>query len=417
MNWKFIRNVILLIALAVLCGGIGYHLGTNDVKVAWKGYRPTVSVVNQLPVAKSPADFTLFWTVWDEMTKKYVDKTKLDSQKMVYGAISGMVASVDDPYTIFFPPKANEQSKSDLNGDFQGIGAELDLDKDRHIVIVAPLPDSPSEKAGIKAGDWILKVDGSETLKWTLQDAVSKIRGPKGTTVTLTIYRSGEDQPRDIQIVRDTIVLKSVEWKVVSSTASAGLKKAAYIHLARFGARTDDQWNKVVSQIETYIATSSAQTAGIVLDLRNNPGGYLTGAVDIASEFLPDGVVVKQESYTGDVQTYSINRRGRLLDIPMVALINKGTASASEILTGSLQVRKRAKLIGTQSFGKGSVQEAEDLVGGAGLHVTIAKWVLANDVWIQGKGLTPDVAVENDPKNPTFDAQLDRAVQVLNGLK
>jgi carboxyl-terminal processing protease len=276
---------------------------------------------------------------------------------------------------------------------------------------------SPSEKAGIKAGDWILKVDGSETLKWTLQDAVSKIRGPKGTTVTLTIYRSGEDQPRDIQIVRDTIVLKSVEWRVVSSTASAGLKKAAYIHLARFGARTDDQWNKVVSQIETYIATSSAQTAGIVLDLRNNPGGYLTGAVDIASEFLPDGVVVKQESYTGDVQTYSINRRGRLLDIPMVALINKGTASASEILTGSLQVRKRAKLIGTQSFGKGSVQEAEDLVGGAGLHVTIAKWVLANDVWIQGKGLTPDVAVENDPKNPTFDAQLDRAVQVLNGLK
>lgn len=415
MNWKFIRNIVLLIALAVLSGGIGYHLGTNEVKVAWKNYRPSVAVVNQLPTSKAPADFALFWTVWDEMTKKYVDKTKLDSQKMVYGAISGMVASVDDPYTIFFPPKANEQSKSDLNGDFQGIGAELDLDKDRHIVIVAPLPDSPSEKAGVKAGDWIIKVDGAETQKWTLPDAVSKIRGPKGTTVTLTIYRSGEDEPRDIKIVRDTIVLKSVEWKVASSTASAGLKKVAHIRLARFGARTDDQWNKVISEVEAYMATSSAQTAGLVLDLRNNPGGYLTGAVDIASEFLPDGVVVKQESYTGDVQTYSINRRGRLLDIPMVALINKGTASASEILTGALQVRKRAKLVGVQSFGKGSVQEAEDLAGGAGLHVTIAKWVLANDVWIQGKGLTPDVNVEMDPKNPAFDAQLDRAIQVLNG--
>lgn len=417
MNWKFIRNIALLLALAVLSGGIGYRLGTNDVKVSWKDYRPTVTVENKLPKTNAPADFSLFWTVWEEMTQKYVDKTKLDSQKMVYGAISGMVASVDDPYTAFFPPKANEQSKSDLNGDFQGIGAELDLDKDRHIVIVAPLPDSPAEKAGVKAGDWILKVDGAETVKWTLQDAVSKIRGPKGTTVTLNIYRSGEEQPRDIQIVRDTIVLKSVEWKVVSSTASAGLKKAAYIRLSRFGDRTDAQWEKVIAEVDAYMATQSAQTAGVILDLRNNPGGYLTGAVDIASEFLPNGVVVKQESYTGDVQTYSVTRQGKLLDTPMVALINKGTASASEILTGSLQVRNRAKLIGVQSFGKGSVQEAEDLPGGAGLHITIAKWVLANDVWIQGKGLTPDVVVENDPKNPTFDVQLDRAIQVLNGQK
>ncbi len=416
MNWKFIRNIVLLITLAIASGGIGYHLGTNDVKVAWRGYRPTVEVVNKFPVAKSPADFTLFWTVWDEMTKKYVDKTKLDSQKMVYGAISGMVASVDDPYTMFFPPKANEQSKNDLNGDFQGIGAALALDTDRHIVIVAPLPNSPAEKAGVRPGDWIIKVDGQDSLKWTLSDAVTKIRGPKGTTVILTIYRAGEDQPQEIKIVRDTIVLKSVEWKVVTSTASATLRKVAYIHLARFGDRTDDQWNKVISEIQSYMATSSAQTAGIILDLRNNPGGYLTGAVDIASEFLPDGVVVKQESYTGEVQTYSVNRRGRLLEVPMVALINKGTASASEILTGSLQVRKRAVLVGTQSFGKGSVQEAEDLPGGAGLHVTIAKWVLANDVWIQGKGLAPDVSVDNDPKNP-FDAQLDRAIQVLNGKK
>lgn len=417
MNIRAIRNIVLILVLVALSGGVGYRLGTNEVKTSWKGFVPNLTVTNRLPTTQQDADFSLFWEVWGKVSTIYVDKAQLDAQKMVYGAISGMVAAVGDPYTVFLPPKQNVQAKEQLNGNFEGIGAELGF-KEQNIIVVAPISGSPAEKAGILAGDFILKVNNESTEGWTLPQAVTKIRGQKGTTVTLNIFHVGAEEPVDIKIVRDAIILPSVEWKTVSSTSSASLKSAAYIKLSRFGDQTDPQWDKIISQVTQYQATSSAKSAGIILDVRNNPGGYITAAVYTASEFLPRGtVIVKQQNYDGSVQTYSVERDGLLLKVPMVVLVNQGSASASEILTGAMQVAGRVKVIGHQSFGKGSVQQTEDLPGGAGLHITAAKWLLANDVWIQGKGLTPDVKVDNDVKNPSFDAQLDKAILYLNGKK
>lgn len=413
MNIKLIKNVALGLAVVLLSGLLGYKLGTNEVKVTWQKYSPNVAVVNKLPPETWPVDFSLFWSVWDQLSTKYVDKTKLDTQKMVYGAIAGMVAAIGDPYTVFLPPQQNRDSKEELNGSFEGIGAQLGV-KDKRIVVISPLSDSPAEKAGVRTGDWVIKVNGKETASWSLPETVAKIRGPKGTAVVLNVLHGGSDKPRDITIVRDTIVLTSVAWRLVSSTSSANLKPAILLKLDRFGDQTDPQWDLAVAGINGYLATASGQVSGLVLDVRNNPGGYLAGAVYTGSEFLSSGVVVKQQNYTGEVQTYSVNRVGKLLTVPMVVLVNQGTASAGEILAGALQAVQRGKVVGTQTFGKGSVQEAEDLPNGAGLHITTAKWLLSNGVWINGTGLTPDIKIENDEKDPTRDLQLEKATEILN---
>ncbi|MBI3888129.1 S41 family peptidase [Candidatus Microgenomates bacterium] len=405
MRFQAVKNFILVLAVAILAGGMGYKLGTTEVKLKLAASKlPNLQVINKLPPTRRAADLALFWKVWDELETKYVDKSKLDSQKMVYGAISGMVASIGDPYTMFLPPKQNEQIKDDLNGSFEGIGAELGV-KDSKIVVIAPLPESPAEKAGVLATDWILKVDGADISNLTLPEVVSKIRGKGGTTVVLTLLHSKEAKPVDVSIIRDKIVLKSVSWKLVDG--------AAHIQLSRFGDQTNQQWDKAVNEINSYAATNSGTFKGVVLDLRNNPGGLLVSAVYVASEFLESGVVVKQEGYNGSAQTYSVDRTGKMLSVPLVAIVNQGTASASEILVGSLQAVKRAKVVGVQSFGKGSVQEAEDLDSGAGLHLTVAKWLLSNGVWINGTGLTPDVKIESDTKDLTNDTQLKKAIEIL----
>ena len=386
MRLRLLRSFILILAIATLFGGIGYKLGQAKGKV-----------FNSAPAKNT--DLTLFWQVWDELSQKYVDKSKLDKEKMVNGAISGMVAAVGDPYTLFLPPAQNKEAKEDLNGSFEGIGAQLGV-KDNRIVVIAPLSDSPAEKAGIVAGDWILKVDGKETGGWTLPETVAKIRGTSGTTVALNIVHPKAEKPIDLTITRGQIILKSVEWKKTG--------KIAVIKLNRFGDQTDPQWDRTISEVVT------ANPSGVILDVRNNPGGFLSGSVYIASEFLASGVVVKQQDYNNQTQTYSVNRSGKLLKVPMIVLVNQGTASASEILAGSLQVAGRAKIVGVQSFGKGSVQQAQDLPNGSGLHITIAKWLLANDVWINQAGLTPDVKIENDISDSAKDAQLDKAVEILN---
>ncbi len=404
MNFLKIRNLFLVLIIAVLAGGVGYKLGTHEVRVKWGSFKPNLEISNKLPPENKGADFSLFWSVWEEVTQKYVDKTKLDAKKMVYGAISGMVASVGDPYTLFLPPQQNKESKEELKGSFEGIGAQLG-NKDKKIVVVAPLAGQPAQKAGILAGDWILKIDGKEIGNLILPEVVAKIRGPKGTTVTLTVVHPGGDKPVDVAIIRDKIILKSVDWKPAGSPRVEAGKNLAQIQLIRFGDETNSQWDQAVKEI------NEKKITGVILDLRNNPGGYLTDAVYIASEFLRSGVVVKQQRYDGQTQTYSVSRPGKLLDMPLVVLINQGTASAGEILAGALQGAGRAKIVGTQSFGKGSVQESQDLSGGAGLHITVAKWLLANDVWINGTGLTPDIKVEEE------DKQLEKAVEILQQAK
>lgn len=366
------------------------------------------------------ADMTLFWDVWSRLEKNYLDNKAIDPKKMVYGAISGMTAALDDPYTSFFPPVENRRSKEDLSGEFSGVGIQLGF-VDKTLAVMSPLPGNPAQRAGIKAGDLILHIKDEakgidkDTNGINLVDAVEYIRGKKGTSVTLTIYHEKDPKPKEITLVRDTINVPSVEltWVGPTSPRSGGASKGAIaqIKVNRFGDKTLEEWNKAVSEF------LSKQGVGVILDLRNNPGGYLQRAIDLGSEFIADGTIVVQEGVE-KTENFGVDRSGRLIGTPLVVLVNKGSASAAEILSGALKERLGVKLVGEKTFGKGTVQEVEDLAGGAGIHITIAKWNLPSGKNIHKEGIEPDVVVEfvADEKNPLKDNQLDKAIEVLNGV-
>lgn len=416
-NLRFI--IIVLIAALV-----GYYFGTNKVAVDWKNYQPKIAVTSKEPPAGvSNVDMSMFWNVFERIQTDYYDKSVIDPEKMVDGAISGMVASLGDPYTLYLPPEQNGNFKEQLSGEFSGIGAELGM-KGNQIIIVAPLDGSPAEKAGIKAGDAIVKVNNDIVSNWTLNQAVDKIRGPKGTKVALTIIRNPGNTQKTFTITRDTITVKSVtSWvkpvkdintiKVTDTLKPDENNKIAYIRLSQFGDNTNKEWTSVVNSLNLQMQKDKS-IKGVVLDLRNNPGGYLTDAVFIASEFLKVGtpVVIQDDGHSPQTKLV-VQRQGLLLDTPLIILINKGSASASEIVSGAMQDYHRATLVGEQSFGKGTIQSAVDLGGGAGLHVTIAKWLTPNETWVHKKGLTPDVSVALNPKEPTHDTQLEKAVELL----
>lgn len=410
-------QTVLIILISLL---IGYYFGVNKINYDWKNFHPVVKVASKEPPADlTNIDFSAFWTVWQKIESEYYDKTKLDPQKMLNGAISGMVGSLDDPFTIYLPPVQNNNFKQGLAGQFQGIGAELGV-KDQKIIVISPLNGSPAQKAGVRAGDAILAVDGQSTSSWTLSKAVEKIRGEKGTSVTLAILHKDEKTPKDIKIVRDVITIKSVNaWlkkikdiEGVKLDKSLADEKIAYIALSQFGDNSNSEWLSAINQLHIDI-TKTNDVKGVVLDLRNNPGGYLTDAVFIASEFLKEGSTVVIEEEDGTQTQLKVNRRGLLIDIPLKVLINKGSASASEIVTGALRDNKRAQIIGETSFGKGTIQQAEDLGQGAGVHITIAKWLTPDQTWVHGEGIIPDISVSLNSKEPERDFQLEKAVSEL----
>ncbi|HUD18930.1 MAG TPA: S41 family peptidase [Patescibacteria group bacterium] len=417
-----IRSYIVIAALCLLSAGVGYNLGVRGTTV---GISPDKRVVvNQQQPAGVNVDFSLFWDVWQRLNTSYIDHANLDAQKMVYGAIGGMVSAIGDPYTLFLPPHDNTDFKDNLSGQFTGIGAQLDM-KDGNVIIQTPLKGNPAEKAGIRPGDYILKVDGVSTAGWTVAQAVLKIRGPKGTTVKLQILHETDTKPIDISIVRDTITVSTVDtWikelsdipEIAGTPSSAALAgksgKVAYIKLSQFGDHTNDEMAAGVLQVETAYA-SDHSIKGLVFDLRNNPGGYLESAVHIASEFIPSGTIVSQVNSDGSKQNYPVDHKGQLLTIPMVVLINKGSASAAEIVSGALKDYKRATLVGEVSFGKGSVQTPEDLPDGSGLHITTGKWLLPSGNWINKIGITPNIIIPSDSVTATMDAQLGKAIEVL----
>ncbi len=415
ISLKSLQKITLVIALMLICANVGYRFGQRAQKAPVSYSAEKQSVVNTSLPSGSDVDFSLFWTVWTKLEQKYVDRTKIDSQKMVYGAISGMVSSLGDPYTIFLPPKENSDFKQDLNGTFEGIGAQLGT-KDDKIIVITPLKDNPAEKAGIRPGDWIIKVDGADTAGWTVPTTVTKIRGPKGSTVTLTITHEGEDKQLDIKVIRNTITVKSVELETRSAGTSdcknnPSCPKVAYIKLTRFGDQTNDEWNTMAVAVRQQLENGTVK--GLVLDLRSNPGGYLQSAIHIASEFIKTGMVVQQENSDGSRETYSVTRVGNLLNAPVTVLINKGSASAAEILSGALRDHKRATLVGETSFGKGSIQTPEDLPGGAGLHITTARWILPNGDQINGKGIKPDIEIKNATDSSQLDAQLEKGIETV----
>lgn len=436
MKTKVLQFILVGLSAALL----GYYVGVSKVSISWKTYSPKISITSKEPPgAVTSIDLSLFWTVLEKLENSYYDKNALSAQKLVNGAISGMVGSLDDPYTIYLPSKQNEDFKQGLAGQFEGIGAELGTE-DKQIMVIAPLDGMPAQKAGIRAGDYIIKVDDKSTEGWTLAQTVDKIRGPKGTVVALTIVHKDEAKPVEIKVTRGTITVKSVDGKIKKvsdienisikddkkdekkdeSNASLGVpvlgkkdKQVIYIRLSQFGDKTNDEWVAMVNDVTIQMKKSNGAVKGLILDLRNNPGGYLTDAAFIASEFLKEGVIVTQEKGNGERTNFTVSRKGLLTDIPMIVLINKGSASASEIVSGSLRDYNRAKLIGETSFGKGTIQQAEDLGDGAGLHVTIAKWLTPKGIWVHGKGLTPDIEVKLDEKNPSHDTQLEKAVEEL----
>ncbi len=305
---------------------------------------------------------------------------------MFYGAIRGMVSALGDPYTVFLPPEEQKNSKEDLGGSFEGVGIELGFNEDKRLVVIAPLEGTPAKNAGVLPNDMIVKINDKDATGINITDAVKLIRGPKGSEVVLTVYREGDGDTREFKLTRDTIVVKSV---ILSYAQTPSSKKVAVVKLTRFGERTQEEWDEAVSNI---LASGSQ---GMVLDLRNDPGGFMDRAISIASEFIASGDVMMHEDSQGQRTSYPVNRSGKLLKMPLVVLINKGSASASEIVSGALQDHGRAKLVGDKSFGKGTIQETEDLKNGTGIHITVAKWLTPKGRWVNElKGLDPDVKVE-----------------------
>ncbi|MDA8387237.1 MAG: S41 family peptidase [Nitrospiraceae bacterium] len=326
------------------------------------------------------SELKVFTEVLQTVKSAYVKQT--DTKDLVYAAIKGMVGSLD-PHSGFMTPDEYKEMQVDTSGQFGGLGMEVGV-KDGTLVVISPIEGTPAYKAGIKPGDRIVKIDGQPTGNMTLMDAVKKMRGPKGTSVTLSVWREGMKAPRDFAIVRDIIKVKSVKWKVLDEKAGVG-----YIKLTQFQEKSAAQLADAIGQLDKHGMRS------LVLDLRNNPGGLLNSAVDIASQFLPKGkLVVSIKGRSGPSTDFNVtDTYPRHEHLPMVVLINQGSASAAEIVAGALKDWHRAVIMGTRSFGKGSVQTVIPFEDGSALRLTTAMYYTPSGVSIQDTGITPDIEV------------------------
>lgn len=347
-------------------------------------------------------NFDLFWDAWDALYDNYVDKGSLDEKKMFYGAIKGLVASLEDPYTVFMDPKIAQDFNNDLAGAFEGIGAEIGIKNDT-LTIIAPLPGMPAEKAGLKSGDKVYAIDGELTMGMNIDEAVNKIRGPKETEVVLSIGREGGDSLSDIAITRGKIIVKSVRAEIRDDNIYV-------LKVTNFNEDTENLFNQAVREV------LKKDPVGIILDLRNNPGGFLDTAIEVASEWIEEGVIVT-EKYTEDRKTEHLARgRARLSDYKTVVLVNQGSASASEIVSGALQDYSHAVIIGKKTFGKGSVQTLTELSDGSSIKITVAKWLTPRGQSINDDGIMPNIEVDlsADDYNNNLDPQMEKAIEVLN---
>ena len=423
---KYFQTIITTVLFITLGGLGGYYFGLQGYEINLKKGTRHIEVINKNDQIASTVDFTRFWEVWKLMNDKHITRP-LDPTVLLDGAIEGMVASVGDPYSSYLNTSRNKAVQNSLNGQYEGIGAQLGFDDNDRLIIIAPLDGSPAEGAGVRAGDNILEIEGENTVGLSIAEAVNKIRGKAGTISTLTLARKGFDEPITVRITRATITVDSVTWEDKGSGV-------AYIRLSRFGESTNKEWASVVNEITAQMPV----LYGIVLDVRNNPGGFLESAVYVGSEFINKGVIVKEDFSGGTSYDFTVDHKGRLLnkDIKVAVLINQGSASASEIVAGALKEKRDAILVGQRSFGKGTVQKAEEFGDGASLHVTVAKWITPDGNWIDkqnaklkdskyneldkdGKeiigGLKPDITVEitDEDINNKRDSQLEKAIEKL----
>ncbi len=399
---KYIFSGSILVILTGMVFGsyfLGFRRGTEkpkEIKID--------EVKNLNKGNKDAVDFNLFWETWQTIKEKYVDASKIDNQKLVYGAISGMVSALGDPHTLFFSPDEAKEFGEEISGEFSGIGIEIGT-RDDQLVVIAPLKGTPAYKAGIKAGDKILKIGDKDTIGINQDEAVKLIRGPKGTKITLLIGRNDE-KGKEFTIVRDTIQIPTLDWEMKGDVA--------YIRLYNFYEKAPSLFYKAA------IGALMKNPKGIVLDLRDNPGGFLDAGINISGWFLPKGkLIVKEEFASGEPTTFTNTIDGYLKDIPLVILVNQGSASASEIMAGALRDNRGIKLIGEKTFGKGTVQELVDLSENAEVKITIAHWVMPNGGKIEKDGLAPDyeVKITDEDVQKGKDPQLDKALEIIKTMQ
>jgi len=391
-----ISGIVLLLLVAFGAGFIsaGGQISVKDFKINFT--KAPVSIINKELGKPKEVDFALFWDAWNTVLEKYVGTA--DPQKMLEGAIRGMLASLGDPYTVFLTKDEAEQFQKELQGEFEGIGAEIGI-KNEKIVIISPLDDSPAKKAGLKSGDIVLKIDDADTKGMSLDDAVTKIRGQKDTKLKLQIQRG--EKKIDVEITRALIKIKTVKWENKNGYA--------YIKISHFDEQTAEEFVKIKKEV------LAANPKGIVVDLRGNPGGFLDVSLDIISEFLPTGKVILKEEFKGGKTDEHKSQGGDFTSTPLVVLVDEGSASASEIFAGAVQDNNRAKIIGKTTFGKGTVQDLEELAGGNIIKITIARWLTPLSKSITDQGVKPDIEVNltDDDFNNNRDPQLDRALEYL----
>ncbi len=357
--------------------------------------------VGRKKINPEKVDLAILWETWEALEANFLNTEKFDKRQQVYGATKGMVASLGDPYTSFLSPEDTAEFEESISGEFEGIGAEIAI-RDDNLVVISPIKGSPAELAGLKSGDFIYKVDGEPTIGMSIEEAVTKIRGPKGEKVTLTVLRKGEDAPLEIVIVRDQIHIENMTFEMKDDVA--------VIELSQFGSEAVKEFKEIIPQILL------ESPKGIILDLRNNGGGLLDVSLEIATEFFDEKVVVKTKGRrfgeTGDLKT---GKDGSFTEVPLIVLINGGSASASEIFAGAVQDHKRGVVLGRKTFGKGSVQNMLPLSDGSSLKVTIAEWLTPAGRSIHNEGITPDEVIKTsrEDRENEIDPVMGRAIELM----
>ena len=390
------KNIVGLILIALsFVGGFYYH------EFILQEYYRTAYSIDQI-------DFSMLKKAWDQVSTDYVDPDKIDKEKMTYGSIAGMIKAIGDPYTEFYNPEEARKLEEDIAGSFEGIGLQMGV-KNNQITAISPIKGTPAEKVGLRPGDVILAVDKTPTADLSIDEVVSMIRGPKDTKVTLTISREGTSA-KDVEIVRAIIKVPSMEYEIKEAING---KKIAYISLYQFSDNLSQEFKNAAVNI------LNSNVSGIILDLRSNPGGLVNQSTTIAGWFLDRGqLVLTEQDKNGEKTELKANGPSSFASLPLIVLINEGSASASEILAGALKDNKGALIIGMNSFGKGTVQKIVDFDDGSSLKITIAKWYTPSGVRIQDTGIEPDIKVEltGDDYEQDKDPQLDKALQEIEKL-
>jgi len=400
VNRKLLEITGLVLAVAILASACSYYIGFRNGTEQTKNI-----VIENVSNLENPDDvgvnFGVFWEAWKELKEKHINSAEINDQDLLYGAIKGITEAIGDQHTVFFPPEESKEFTDNISGSFSGIGAEIGV-RNEQLMVVAPLKDTPAEKAGLQPGDKIVKIDGKSTAGLTVDEAVRLIRGDVGTKVTLTIVR-GDDDEREVDIIRSDIEIPTVDWEMIDGDI-------IYLRLSSFSGTTPFAFQQAM--IESLLSGGR----GMILDLRSNPGGFLDVSVNIAGWFVKRGDVVAIERFaSGEEKVFRARGNEALKDFPVVVLIDEGSASASEILAGVLRIDRGVKIVGRQSFGKGTVQELEKLSDGSTLKITVANWLLPDGSLIEGNGLSPDFDIDftEEDFEAGFDPHIDKAIEIL----